>query len=456
MESTSIFAKQALLADGWRENCWIEITADGRIGNVATDRHDADHSVDILLPAGANLHSHAFQRAMAGLTERRGDNPNDDFWAWRKVMYRFVDLLGPEELKIIAAQAQMEMLEAGFASVGEFHYLHHQPGGTPYDELAASSVQLLNAAMETGIGYTHLPVLYMRGGMDGRPLTGGQLRFGNDVERFALLVGECAKALGNRPSDFNLGVAPHSLRAVTKAGLSEAAACASSGPIHIHIAEQTAEVADVRAAYGARPVEWLFENAEVDDSWCLVHATHVSPAELKTISDGKAIAGLCPITEANLGDGVFPAQSFLTSAGRFGIGSDSNVQISLTGELRLLEYSQRLTAQKRAVLAASSQSCGRVLFEETARGGAAAIGRDAGRIETGALADLISLDANNPALAGLAGDHVLDAWIFSSNDAIVGEVWAAGRHVVKDGHHIRREAISGRFTSLMNSLRSAL
>lgn len=439
---TTLNARIALLPGGWARNVAVEIGSNGRIAALG-DAAVGAIGVDILLPAPGNLHSHAFQRAMAGRTERRS-GPHDSFWTWRRLMYRFLEQLDPEQVEAIAALVQIEMLEAGYAAVGEFQYLHHGIAGAPYDDLAELSARICAAAGETGIGLTLLPVLYEQGGVDGRALEGGQRRFGNDPARFLRLLDGAAAALRALPADAVIGVAPHSLRAVSREGLAEAVV-AAPGPIHIHAAEQLAEVEEIEAAYGARPVEWLLANQPVDRRWCLIHATQMAPVETVALARSGAVAGLCPITEGNLGDGIFDGARYLAEGGVFGIGSDSNVRITLGGELCQLEYSQRLSDRSRAVLATADRSTGRVLFEGAARGGCRALGRDAGRIEAGALADLVALDGGALALLGLDGDAILDGWIFAGDDRVVADVWSAGRHVVIGGRHVARDAVEARY-----------
>ncbi|HEV7372073.1 formimidoylglutamate deiminase, partial [Arenibaculum sp.] len=307
----AIFAERALLPEGWAENVRVSIDDAGRIARVGTgtaaEPDDLALPGRVLLPAPANLHSHAFQRAMAGLTEHRA-GADDDFWSWRTLMYRFLDRLTPERMEAVAALVYVEMLEAGYASVGEFHYVHHRPGGGAYDDRAEMSGRIVAAAAAAGIGLTHLPVLYARAGVDGAPLAGGQLRFGCDLDRFLRIVEGVRTAVARGPADARVGVAPHSLRAVPPPMLADLVAAGTEGPIHIHIAEQTREVEDVEAAFGARPVAWLLDNAPVDERWCLVHATHMVPGETVALARSGAVAGLCPITEADLGDGVFDAQ----------------------------------------------------------------------------------------------------------------------------------------------------
>ncbi len=454
--ATIIAARQALTSTGWRQNVAVEINSEGRISGIV-DNNASAASVGILLPALSNVHSHSFQRAMAGLAETRGPTAHDDFWTWRKVMYRFLEILSPDDIEAVAAQVQMEMLEAGFASQAEFHYVHHGPGGEPYEQLEELSLRHFEAARLTGIGYTHLPVLYMQGGLNGHSLNGGQLRFGCKVDQFEQLFSNINSQMDTHPSDFKLGVAPHSLRAVPIDGLNAAIDLASKSPIHIHIAEQVGEVDEVQKTLGVRPIRWLLDNMPVDKRWCLIHATHMDEAEVDDLARSGAAAGLCPITEANLGDGVFNALSFLKRGGTFGIGSDSNVKIALSEELRMLEVSQRLRDKRRVILSDSNtESNGRFLYERAASGGAQAIGRDAGRIEIGAFADLVALNDSHYAITGLSQDTILDAWIFACGDELVSDVWSAGRHVVKDGIHANRDRIASQYSNTIKKLRRAL
>lgn len=450
-----LWAEQALLADGWARGVRITIDDGGRIAGVTTGAEPEGERHAILLPSPANLHSHAFQRAMAGLTERRGPDPRDSFWTWRQLMYRFLDRLNPDDVEAIAAFVQMEMLEAGYACNVEFHYLHHLPGGQPHADLAEMSARIAAAAKTSGIGLTLLPVLYQHGGCDGRALGPGQVRFGNDPERFARLMDGARAALAPLPSDTVLGVAPHSLRAVSPDALREVVGL-GDGPIHMHLAEQLAEVEEVSAAWGARPARWLLANAAVDARWCLIHATQMEPDETLALAATGAVAGLCPITESSLGDGIFDGVRWLGAGGRFGIGSDSNIRIALSEELRTLDYSQRLRDRSRAALARPDASTGRVLFEGAARGGAQAAGRASGAIAPGLWADLLTLDGAAVDLNGKSGDTILDAWIFAGDDRMVLEVWAAGRHLVQGGRHIARDAIRARYVRTLSRLKDAL
>ncbi|MEM9495399.1 MAG: formimidoylglutamate deiminase [Pseudomonadota bacterium] len=454
---TMIAAKQALTPDGWRKDVVVDIGDDGRISSIDARSCDADHTVGVLLPALSNLHSHSFQRAMAGLAERRGPNAHDDFWTWRKVMYRFLEVLSPDDIGDIAALVQMEMLEAGYAAQAEFHYVHHGQNGAHYAQIDETAQRHIEAAKLTGIGYTHLPVLYMQGGLDGRALEGGQRRFGCSLDDFSALYDANKLSLIGAPDDYRLGVAPHSLRAVTKAGLEASADFAPDGPIHIHAAEQLGEVRDVQEALGARPVRWLLDNLPVDNRWCLIHATHLDEAEVDDFAASKAVAGLCPITEANLGDGIFNASRFMEADGAIGVGSDSNVKIALSEELRMLEVSQRLRDKRRVVLTSEkTPSNGRLLYEKAALGGAQALGRDSGAIKVGAFADLVALDDEHIAIAGLEDDFILDSWIFVCTDDLVSDVWSAGRHVVRQGRHIAHDAITETYKKTIKRLRQDL
>ncbi|RWE38398.1 MAG: formimidoylglutamate deiminase [Mesorhizobium sp.] len=447
---TAIFAEQALLADGWHDRVRISLSG-GQIATVepgsspqAGDEHHA-----ILLPGMPNLHSHAFQRGMAGLAELRGPSA-DSFWSWREVMYRFALSMTPDQVEAVAAQLYVEMLEAGFSRVGEFHYLHHDRDGKPYANPAEMAERIAAAAGETGIGLTLLPVFYAHSTFGGAAPNEGQRRFINDVGRFARLVEksrESVRALNQAV----VGVAPHSLRAARPDELTAVAAMAPNGPIHIHVAEQVREVEDCLAWSGARPVEFLLGAADVDQRWCLIHATHMTDAETIGMAKSGAIAGLCPITEANLGDGTFAAPLFKEHGGRFGVGSDSNVLIGLPDELRQLEYSQRLAHRARNVLAVAGGSTGRALFDAATEGGSIALGAGASQIAPGSSADLVSLDAKNPSLAGKTGDAILDAWIFA-NGSKVDCVWVHGKKQVSGGRHAKREAIAERFGSVMTAL----
>ncbi len=450
---TRIWAEQALLPEGWAQDVRVTIGPDGRIAEVAAHRPAQGHRVGLLLPAPANAHSHAFQRAMAGLTESRGPDAADSFWSWRRLMYAFLDRLDPDQVQAIAALVQMEMLEAGYATNVEFHYLHHAPGGRPYDDLGEMAGRIAAAAAQSGIGLTLLPVQYRFGGCDGRPLGPGQDRFGTTPRQFADLIDRSRAALAALPGDAHLGVAPHSLRAVAPDDLERAPALVPDGPVHMHVAEQLAEVDEVQAALGARPVEWLLDNTAVDDRWCLIHCTRMQPYETEGLARTGAVAGLCPITESSLGDGIFDGVRWMGAGGRIAVGSDSNIRIALSEELRTLDYSQRLRDNSRAALATPAHSTGRRLFQAACQGGAQAAGRDSGRIAPGAWADLAVLDTGHIDLAGQRGDRALDTWIFAGDDRMVTDVWAAGRHLVQQGRHIARDSIAPAYARAVSNLR---
>ena len=455
--SSSIFARHCLLRDGFHANVHVDIV-DGRISDIqkAVKAAEADVQVDILLPALSNLHSHTFQRGMAGMTEVRGPNP-DSFWTWREVMYRFVSYLSPDDVEAIAAQAFMEMQEAGFAAVAEFHYLHNDQSGQAYANPTEMSNRILAAASDTGIGLTHLPVLYCFGGAGEKPLAGGQLRFGKTLDEFAALFESLRAALQQSNSaDYNIGVAPHSLRAVSPQIMVEAAKAFSDVLLHIHIAEQQQEVDEILSWLKARPVEWLMNSMPVNDRWCLVHATHLSTVEINLVAASGAVVGLCPITEANLGDGIFSAPEFLSAKGTFGIGTDSNVAISACGELRMLEYGQRLKNKARNVMAIIEGSTGLQLYRKALIGGAKALNRPSGEISVGLWADLVALDTASDQLCALSPAQTIDGFIFSGDKDVITDLWSAGRHCVKQGQHIQRDTIAKRYRSVMTKLSAKL
>lgn len=448
---TTLHFERALTSEGWASN--VRVRIDGAaIASIERDaaREPGDERCGIGVPAIGNLHSHAFQRAMAGLAERRGQW-DDSFWTWRDAMYRLALAATPDDVEAIAAQAYVEMLEAGFGAVAEFHYLHHDVSGAPYANRAEMAERVASAAAGTGIGLTLLPVFYAHAGFGGAPARPEQRRFVNDLNSYAALLADC-RALGSAAV---VGVAPHSLRAATPEELAAVVALAGDAPIHIHIAEQTGEVEACLAWSGARPVRWLLDHAEVSERWCLVHATHVDDGEVLALARSGAVAGLCPITEANLGDGVFPARAFLDAGGRFGVGSDSNVEIAVAGELRMLEYAQRLSSRARNVCAPRGGSTGRALFDIAAAGGAQALGRPGGMLAPGATADVVSLRADTPLLAGRADDAILDTWIFGGARDCVDRVWSGGRKVVSEGRHVRRETIAARFGETLRRLAGA-
>lgn len=447
----TLWAETALLPDGWADRVGVEI--DGEyIAAVTPGVAPSGYRTGVLLPAPANAHSHGFQRAMAGLTERRGPNPTDTFWTWRQLMYRFLSRLDPDRIEAIAALVQMEMLEAGYACNVEFHYLHHGPDGVPYGRLAETSERIAAAAARTGIGLTLLPVHYQFGGCDRRPLTAGQVRFGNDIDRFMRLYEDAGTAVKALPGDARIGVAAHSLRAVAAEDLPRLRAVADGAPFHMHLAEQTAEVEEVRRAHGARPVEWVLENLGPGADCTFVHCTQMLPFETEGLARSGAVAGLCPITEANLGDGIFDGVRWADGGGGIAVGSDSNVRIALAEELRTLDYTQRLRDRSRAAMATVDRSTGRRLFDAVTLGGATAAGRNGGAIAPGRLADLVALDAGHVDLAGRSGDTLLDSYIFAGDDRMITDVYAAGRHMVQGGRHVGREAIVADYRAAVSAL----
>ncbi|EJC85247.1 formiminoglutamate deiminase [Rhizobium leguminosarum bv. trifolii WSM2297] len=447
---TILHAGTALTPQGWQQNVRLTLEA-GRIARVVSGASPApgDERHALIVPAMGNLHSHAFQRAMAGLAEVRGP-ANDSFWSWRTVMYKFALSMTPEHVEAVAAKLYAEMLEAGFSRVGEFHYLHHDRDGSPYANIAELAERIGAASQESGIGLTLLPVFYAHSGFGGAAPIDGQRRFINSLESFERLMEGC-RVVAGRLDGAELGLAPHSLRAATPEELAKLVPMAGDGPIHIHVAEQVKEVEDCIAWSGARPVEWLLDHAPVDERWCLIHATHMTEDETRRMAKSGAIAGLCPITEANLGDGAFAAPLFLEEGGRYGIGSDSNVLISVPEELRQLEYSQRLALRARNVVAAPGGSTALSLFTQALAGGGAALKAPAGLTE-GHHADLVSLDTS--AVPYLSGDQILDHWLFAGGIS-VDCVWAGGRKQVESGRHVRRDAIDRRFLAAMGELLAA-
>lgn len=442
-------AGQLWRADGWHADAALAVGADGRLRELAD--HDGESIGQWVLPGMPNLHSHAFQRAMAGLAERKG-RVDDSFWSWRETMYAFAARIGPDELQAIAAQLYVEMLKAGYTRVCEFHYLHHQPDGTPYAQPEAMSLALIEAAREAGIGLTLLPVLYISGGFDGRVLSARQRRFGHAVDAYLRLL---ESLRGQQGDDLRVGIALHSLRAVPEAALREvlSSELAQSEPIHIHIAEQVGEVQDCLATRGARPVEWLFDHAGVDARWCLVHATHLTDAETVQLARSGAVAGLCPTTEANLGDGLFPLAAYRDAGGTLGIGSDSHISISPVEELRWLEYGQRLSTRHRNIAARhEGESVGETLWRAALRGGTQASGLPVGALQPGARADLIVLDDSSPLLAARDERAVLDSFLFAGNTPLVRDVMVGGRWQVRGFQHRDEARIAARYRATVAAL----
>jgi len=453
----TLFAEQVLLPDGWARNVLIRYgPADGRILGVERDMAaGGDHHAGIAVPGMPNLHSHAFQRAMAGHAERAGGT-DDSFWTWRNTMYGLVSRLDPEGIEAIAAQLYAELLTQGYTSIAEFHYLHNSADGTRYDEPAETALRVVRAAETAGIGMTLLPALYTQGGFDGAPLNAAQERFRGDAV-FLSVVGEAVAGRYRDAGWLRLGLAIHSLRAAGVPQMRDAIRAMrlrdAEAPIHIHIAEQVREVSECFDWSGATPVEWLLDNAVVDETWCLVHATNVTEAEVSGMAARGAVAGLCPTTEANLGDGLFPLRTFMDRGGRFGIGSDSHVSVSPVEELRWLEYGQRLVGRARNVAATEgSPSVGGSLWRGTLAGGAQALGQAVGAIAENRRADILVLDRDHLHLQGRTGDDILDALVFAGNETLVRRVLAGGKWVVEDGRHVRSEAIAEAFRKAVSDL----
>ncbi len=449
MES-ALHAGHALLPDGWAENVRMAFDDEGRIASLAKGAKamPGDARAAIAVPGMGNLHCHALQRAMAGLAERASPGGQDTFWSWRETMYDVAARIGPGDLCAIAAMAYMEMLCSGFTGVGEFHYLHNRPDGGVYDDPAETAVQIVRAAAQTGINLTLLPVYYARAGFDGSALEPRQRRFGQSLQDYAMLV----TTLMDRFPDLPLGIAPHSLRAVSTRDVRALVEMFPGLPVHMHAAEQPREVEDCRAALGAPPVRWLLDHAGVDGRWCLVHATHMDAQETRDLARSGAVAGLCPVTEADLGDGIFPAIAYLGEGGRFGLGSDSCVRIDLAGEVRLLDYGQRLISGTRTPLAPPGRSAGAALFTRALQGGAQALGQETGALAQGHSADIVTLDPGHPALVARSGDAWLDGWIYAAAASPVQDVYVRGRRVVHQGRHKDAARIEQAFVQVMHSL----
>jgi formimidoylglutamate deiminase len=446
--------ERLLTNEGWRETVLVSIEAEMirslQFGASPAEAAGALNVNGFAMAGTGNLHSHTFQRGFAGLTERKGSG-EDHFWTWRDAMYRFVGALTPEDVEAIAALAFVEMLESGYTAVAEFHYLHHQQDGHPYANVAELSQRIIAAAARTGIGLTLLPVFYAHGGFNGAAPSPGQRRFICDREQYAALHENAKQALRGL-SNSQIGIAPHSLRAVTGDEIIDLAANYPTGPVHLHIAEQIQEVDECVASTGARPVQWLLDHLDVTSRWCLIHATHMTPSETQRAAASGAVAGLCPVTESNLGDGIFPATEFVAHGGTFGVGTDSNICISLVEELRMLEYSQRLRDRRRNRLTAQNRSTGRFLFDAASTAGGQALGLQIGQVAPRFRADFVVLDEDPNFFACRNGDVVLDSWIFASNRSPIRDVFIGGNKVVECGRHLRRDGIEITWRAAMQRL----
>ena len=458
----TLYLEKALLPGGWARDVEVDIDGRGDIAAIRTDVVDphstAGRVEGVVLPGMPNLHSHAHQRAMVGLAEKAGAS-KDSFWTWREAMYAYLGKMQPEQLQAVAAQLYVEMLKFGYTNVAEFQYLHHKQDGSAYANRAWMTLRCLQAARDVGIGITLLPVLYRYAGFGGQEPVPGQRRFLNDADQFLEIVAELQQATAD-DANAVVGIAPHSLRAVTPELLHKVLDNFGEGPVHIHIAEQIPEVASCLEWSGRRPVQWLLENFDVDGRWCLIHATHLTDQEITGLANSGAVAGICPTTEANLGDGIFPTADFLSRGGIFGIGSDSQVSVNPAEELRWLEYVQRLTSNGRNVLAGcygekAAASTGRTLFDGALAGGARACGRRIGKLAVGYRADLVVLDSSHPRLAGRCGDDLLDSWIFSCDENPVRDVFVGGNKVVAGGVHVSEPQIAESFQSAVCELNTS-
>lgn len=450
-----LFVKKILLADGWANDKTLTIEQ-GIITDITSGyAAGAERAKGVVIPGMVNCHSHAFQRAFAGFSEQ-GSEGNDSFWTWRNIMYKFLGQLNAKDVQVIASQLYIEMLKMGYTRVAEFHYLHHEIDGKNHENLAAMAKAIFDAAKESGIGLTLLPVLYRFSGFGPEVATDGQKRFINSVEQFNDLVSECFN-LAKIQDNCNVGIAPHSLRAVDKSSLLAAVEHVrmldAQAPIHIHIAEQQKEVEDCLTHYGQRPVQWLLNNAELDKNWCLIHATHIDEQERQGIIASKAIAGICPTTEANLGDGIFPTDEFLLENGTFAIGSDSHISVNPIEELRWLEYAQRLSKQKRALLANNEQkSVGLNLWQKAAAGGAQSTNSNTGALAINKQADLLVLDDSLLRLFAHDDKHLLDSIIFASQRNPILDVMVNGQWVIRETEHVLGQESAERFAKVLAKL----
>jgi len=446
-----LHAKRILLANGWQKDQTLTIE-NGVITAIVDGRLAGAESVGTVIPGMVNCHSHAFQRAFAGFSEQ-GSEGQDSFWTWRKIMYKFLGQLTAEHAQVIATQLYIEMLKMGYTRVAEFHYLHHDISGENYQQLSTMASAIFNAASTSGIGLTLLPVLYRYSGFGQQPAKDGQKRFINSTEQFNQLVSDCF-TLSEGFDNSNVGIAPHSLRAVDLASLTSAVdhvrSLDNKAPIHIHIAEQQQEVDDCLTHYGKRPVQWLLDNIELDAQWCLIHATHINEQERQGIIQSQAIAGICPTTEANLGDGIFPTSEFLDEQGTFAIGSDSHISVNPIEELRWLEYAQRLIKQQRAILANEQQlSVGRNLWQQATKGGGQSTNSNTGELAIGKQADLLVLDENKLSLFAHDEQHLLDSVIFASQTNLIEDVMVNGVWVIKQGAHHDEKSSHHAFSQIL-------
>jgi formimidoylglutamate deiminase len=462
--ANALFAPHIRLEDGWHRNALLAWDEHGTLTEISTGVDPAQQAKARAVPHAAgpviagmpNLHSHAFQSAMAGLTEYRAQAA-DSFWSWRDLMYRFAARISPDTIAAIAHWLYIDMLKAGYTAVCEFHYVHHQPDGTPYAQNAEMARRVTDAAQQSGIGLTMLPVLYQYSNFGAQAPRDDQRRFLNSPEQLLALLDQL-RSTHPESNQRRYGVAPHSLRAVSADSLHRLLNGLDrdfpGAPVHIHIAEQTAEVDACLVMHGTRPVQWLLDHAPVDGRWCLVHATHMDEAEIQGAARSGAVAGLCLTTEANLGDGIFPSVEFLAAGGRFGVGSDSHISVDWRAELRLLEYGQRLWRRERNVLASPDQPIvAERLFDAALAGGAQASGRRIGRLAPGCQADFLVLDADHPQMAEQPVNAWLSGLVFSERGSSpIRDVYVGGRQVIRDGRHADEEAVFARYRRALSEL----
>ncbi|MFZ1873201.1 MAG: formimidoylglutamate deiminase [Chania sp.] len=447
------FASRALLPSGWAHNVRLDVDVHGQLTQVTPNAESTDclRLHGDVVPGMPNLHSHAFQRAMAGLAEVAG-NPQDSFWTWRDLMYRLVQRLTPEQVEVIARQLYIEMLKGGYTQVAEFHYLHHAPDGKAYADRGEMTGRLSQAAQQAGIGMTLLPVLYSYAGFGAQPAQAGQKRFIQDVDSYLAQQQTIARQLAGQPLQ-NHGLCFHSLRAVELSQMQQVLAASDSAlPVHIHIAEQQKEVNDCLAWSGQRPVAWLYEHLPLESRWCLVHATHLDREELEQLARSKAVAGVCLTTEAILGDGIFPGDSYLHHQGRWGIGSDSHVSLNVVEELRWFEYGQRLRDQRRNRLTTPEQpAVADVLYQQALQGGAQACGTAIGQLAVGYRADWLVLDGDDPYLAAAPDESILNRWLFAGGKEQIRDVFVAGLQVIEQGRHALQQQSSAEFLQVLKT-----
>ncbi len=453
---TKLYAETILIGSQWQADKTLSISDHGIITAIEEGRDSQAVTLNgPVIPGMVNCHSHAFQRAFAGYSEYRGQSA-DSFWSWRDIMYRFVAKMTPEDAHTVASFVYIEMLKAGYTSVAEFHYLHHQVGGIAYDDPAEMSHQIINAASVAGIGMTHLPVLYTYAGFGEIAPSDEQGRFIHSTDKYMELIEKLNVKYSNR-DNFRLGIAPHSLRAASDSQLAQVIphirGLDASAPIHIHISEQLKEVEDCLAHYKKRPVEWLLDNHTMDEHWCLIHATHLTNQEMSAMANSGAVAGICPLTEANLGDGIFPTLEYLQAGGKLAIGSDSHIAINVAEEIRLLEYGQRLINNQRAVLVSDDcSSVGQYLYTKAAKDGAQAISQNVGEIAIGKRADLVVLDTDHPSMFSKSNSTILDAAIFACSELPVKDVYVAGKQTVSQKIHDLEIEVTAKYKSVLSRL----